>query len=64
MPLVEFACSECGERVEMLVRTTAAAVGDSCPKCAGPMQRQLSTFNAATGGTSTGGGCAPRGGFS
>ena len=39
MPIYEYRCSTCGERVEVLVRSAATA--PACPRCGGPLTDKL-----------------------
>lgn len=39
MPIYEYRCSTCGERVEVLVRSHAAT--PSCPDCGSPLTHKL-----------------------
>ncbi len=68
MPLYEYACPQCGQKQEVLVRSTEAAAAPSCPECRIVMDKAWATFaaHAASGGSGGGcsqGGCAS-GGFS
>jgi putative FmdB family regulatory protein len=57
MPIYEYRCPRCGERLEVLQRVGAGPEGLVCPKCgADRLDREASTF-ASTGA------CAPRGRF-
>jgi len=46
MPLVEFECNSCGERLERLVRATSEASPSPCPSCGGETRKIFSAFNA------------------
>jgi len=47
MPIYEYACRDCGERFEKLVRRFGEGV--ACPSCAGAnVDRQLSVFAVAS----------------
>ncbi len=62
MPLYEYRCPSCGEKVEVLVRIGASTDAPRCPACGTAMEKQWSPVAAHTKGSS--GGCAaPRGGF-
>jgi len=51
MPLYEYRCPACAERFELLQRVGASAASTECPRCGGgAVERQFSTFAAATGG--------------
>jgi putative FmdB family regulatory protein len=53
MPLYEYVCPACAERFEQLQRVGASAESVACPRCGnGDVERQHSTFAAATGGRS------------
>lgn len=59
MPLYEYRCPQCGHRFEILQRMGQGAEGLACPGCgAGKVEKQLSTFAAATGGGSSSETCA------
>jgi len=58
MPIYEYRCKRCGERLEVLQRVGAGPEGLACPSCGGEaLEREASTFASA------GAGCAPRGRF-
>jgi putative FmdB family regulatory protein len=58
MPMYEYRCRRCGAKYEQLRRIAEADRDLKCPYCqAEEVERLLSAF-------STGGGCAPSGGFS
>jgi putative FmdB family regulatory protein len=60
MPIYEYTCKRCGERLEVLQRVGAGSEGLRCPRCRShELERQASTF----AGSASGSGCAPRGGF-
>ena len=42
MPLYEYKCSTCGERVEIIQRVSDPPY-DHCPKCGGEMKKQISS---------------------
>ncbi len=42
MPLYEYQCESCGHRFEVIQKFSDAPVG-TCPKCAGPVQKLLSS---------------------
>lgn len=42
MPLYEYKCSTCGERVEIIQRVSDPPY-DHCPKCGGAMKKQISS---------------------
>lgn len=59
MPIYEYRCPRCGERLEVLQRVGAGAEGLECPRCGSDgLEREASTF-ASAGGS----GCSPRGRF-
>jgi len=61
--MYEYRCQECGTLYEQLRRMSEADANLQCPHCASvKVQRQFSACSFS--GTSAGGGCAPRGGFS
>ncbi|PLX41423.1 MAG: zinc ribbon domain-containing protein [Deltaproteobacteria bacterium] len=62
MPLIEFCCSSCDEKVEELVRKTAGATPPKCPSCGSEMERAWSVFGTSSKGSA----CSPgsTGGFS
>jgi putative FmdB family regulatory protein len=69
MPFYEYRCNECGETFEKMLRFSEAGQLPVCPTCASQnTQKKLSkvvSFGAAaSGSTSSGSSCAPRGGFS
>lgn len=48
MPLYEYACSQCGRRFELLVRSDTIP---TCPQCgARELKKLLSTFAVSVGG--------------
>jgi putative FmdB family regulatory protein len=50
MPIYEYRCSDCSEKFDLLVRSSAADAAHECPKCKGSkVSRLLSTF--AVGGS-------------
>jgi putative FmdB family regulatory protein len=54
MPLYEYRCSDCNHRFEILQGLGQGADGLACPKCGVPhLEKQFSTFSAATSGAST-----------
>lgn len=66
MPLYEYRCRECNHLFEVLQRMGEGAEGLICPKCsAGRVEKQLSTFAAASAGssarTAAAGGCGAQG---
>lgn len=40
MPVFDFRCSECGEKVEKIVSSAVREI--ECPKCGGKAEKQLS----------------------
>lgn len=42
MPVYEYACASCGERVERLLAHRQAADPGPCPACDGPLERRFS----------------------
>ncbi len=51
MPLYEYRCRLCGERLEALQRVGEGAAGLHCPRCgAGGLEREVSTFASAGSG--------------
>ncbi len=59
MPLYEYACRDCGDRVEILQPLGQGPEGLLCPRCGGSrLQKQFSTF-ATRGGGETQRGAAP-----
>lgn len=51
MPIYEYRCSTCGERVEVLVRSSATT--PLCPECGSPLTDKLfSVANVLSGQTS------------
>lgn len=59
MPIYEYRCRRCGERLEVLQRMGAGPEGLACPRCGGgSLEREASAFASAGGGS-----CAPRGRF-
>jgi putative FmdB family regulatory protein len=68
MPMYEYRCEECGAKYEQLRRMSEADLNLECPVCGSRnVRREVSA--CAIGGSSSsswssGGGCAPRGGFS
>lgn len=75
MPLYEYRCRSCSHRFEVLQRIGQGAEGLLCPRCgAAQLDKQFSTFAAASGGSGSaegasfgeagdfgdaGGGCGP-----
>jgi putative FmdB family regulatory protein len=56
MPLYEYRCPACAARFEVLQRVGEDASALACPDCgAAGVERQLSTFAAATGGRESAG---------
>ena len=53
MPIFEYRCEACGEKLETLVRRDAD-IPTECPSCGakGSMKKQFSTFSAGVGGSS------------
>jgi putative FmdB family regulatory protein len=50
MPLYEFACRECGQPFEKLVRSANAIDAVTCPTCGSPeVKKKLSSFAATVG---------------
>ena len=71
MPMYEYRCQDCSRLYEQLRRMSDADANLLCPHCGGrKVQRQVSTCSFAgtssnsNSGANSGGGCAPRGGFS
>lgn len=66
MPMYEYRCQDCGAKYEQLRRMSDADKDLECPLCGSHnVRREISA--CAIGGSSSsnsGGGCAPRGGFS
>jgi putative FmdB family regulatory protein len=65
MPIYEYLCGNCGERVEVLVRpsTGSDSSAPSCPQCGSPLSKKLfSTPNVISrwGQPSGGGTCCGR----
>ncbi len=52
MPIFEYQCPACGEKVEKIERHPSEEI--PCPRCGKPARRTVSVFS----GSSTGGGCA------
>jgi putative FmdB family regulatory protein len=51
MPLYEYRCRDCSHRFEILQRMGDGALGLACPHCSGNLlDKQFSTFAAASGG--------------
>jgi putative FmdB family regulatory protein len=64
VPLYEYSCPSCGERFELLQRVGQGAAGVRCPRCAGEVVKEFSTFAGAASGAGSGGtGCSPSGRF-
>lgn len=42
MPVYEYACADCGERVERLLPHERATEPGPCPACAGTLERRFS----------------------
>ncbi len=60
MPLYEFACKDCEEDFEKLVRSAAAASEVTCPKCGGThVVKKMSAFAAQVKGGSAGSSYSP-----
>lgn len=60
MPIYEFQCADCGEKKEILFRSSDEKVEMKCDKCGSVnLQRVLSSTNFSVSGGS-GGGAAPR----
>jgi len=56
VPIYEYRCKRCGERLEVLQRLGSGPEGLACPRCGGDvLEREVSTFASA--------GCSPRGRF-
>lgn len=63
MPLYEYACNQCGDRLEVLQRIGAGPEGLRCPGCGSTkLEKEFSTF-ASCGGGGGGADCAPQRGF-
>jgi putative FmdB family regulatory protein len=61
MPIYEYRCPRCGERLEVLQRLGAGPEGLECPRCGSSgLEREASRFASAG---AAGAGCAPRGRF-
>jgi putative FmdB family regulatory protein len=57
MPIYEYVCLDCGERFELLRPMKDADTPAPCRKCEGDhITRQLSLFNASSGGRVVAGG--------
>ncbi len=62
MPLYEYHCRSCDQRVEMLVPMSATTRTLRCPECGErALDKLLSTFAAAVGSASVGEPCAAPG---
>jgi putative FmdB family regulatory protein len=61
MPIYEFKCGSCGEVFEEFFTPGESDAAIQCPKCeSGEVKKLLSACSAqVSGGTSTGGACAP-----
>lgn len=57
MPLVEFSCPLCGDKKEVLVRSTSEAAAPVCGKCGVPTERRLALVAAAKSGSSSAPSC-------
>lgn len=72
MPLYEFVCPTCGERIELLCRMGDDGATQRCPACGQVgLERRLSAFathggdkGCGSGGSSGGSGCGGPSGFS
>ena len=66
MPMYEYRCQDCGAKYEQLRRMSDADKDLECPVCGSRNVRREISACAIGGATSSnsGGGCAPRGGFS
>ena len=54
MPIFEYCCEECGKKFEKLIYRDADEAELACPECGKQhLHRELSTFAAHTGGTSS-----------
>ena len=64
MPIYEYECGECGEKFEMRRSINDRDEKVKCPKCGtkGP-RRVISLFGTSASDETSGGSCAPRGGF-
>lgn len=59
MPIYEYRCRRCGERLEALRRMGQGPEGLACPKCGGDsLEREASAFASAAASA-----CSPRGRF-
>lgn len=66
MPLYEYRCQNCGQTFEQLVSFSQSERVFTCPHCASEdTRKQISTVAAfgRNGSSTSGGDCAPRGGF-
>jgi putative FmdB family regulatory protein len=51
MPIYEYRCEDCGNKVEKLVRRSTEASDTECPKCGQKhLEQEYSTFAAHAGG--------------
>lgn len=65
MPMYEYRCQECGARYEQLRRMSEADTNLECPRCGSEkVRREVSACAIGGSSSGSGGGCAPRGGFS
>jgi len=49
MPIYEYECEECGNRIERLIRN-AGDVPKACEKCKGRLRKALSSFSVSSTG--------------
>ena len=69
MPLYEYVCKNCNQRVEMLQRIGEDASGLACPGCGEKkLEKQLSTFSSGSSDSTrssvgAASGCGPGAGF-
>ena len=67
MPLYEYICKSCGQRVEILQRMGEGSEGLACPGCGEEqLEKQLSTFSSGSNGGAAGelaAGCGSGSGF-
>lgn len=68
MPIYEYQCQACEHVFEELILRASDAAEVACPVCQTPKPERLlsasATRSSSSGGSYSGGGCAPRGGFS
>jgi putative FmdB family regulatory protein len=60
MPIYEYACEQCGEKFEQLVRSMSGEAKIACPKCASSKtKRALSVFAVGAESGKSAGAAAP-----